>query len=512
MDREGLDGWDEDLGSRDGDRDNQELEEHMDLASCWRVIARQSSALERQQATLTAVTNQLTNVQLQLSRLMNQPQIPDGAGGNGPGGPAGNSQITIDQLSQALANKGAPPPEPYVLASGRSFDRFVAQFETYCQGKYSTTSYERWTSELGKYLKDEMYTMYQQYGGGEENLTTMKEKLRRFCQGEEERSLARNLEKFTAARPGPDESSYMYAARLERLFTSSHPGVNPETNVDLKVKFLTSIHATDRSDIQRDLDNITAVSTNEQETNSWKKLMGVVKRRHDRNLYSSATIKNEPAESTNPIWYTSTSFQDARLCEDYPDFRRSRSSYRPTGSFYPRSYSREPRRNPPIYNAQSRSRSMSRDRNRRYSENENQTPNRPLVICDWCGNPGHIQRNCWRKLGCCLRCGSDQHIVRQCPKPPRQSRRQNQQSRYPGLSSLNGQQNNQNYPQNPQNYPQSPLNYPQGPQHCPQNVPNQPQNVPNHPPQAPGAQHPVVGNNGSGQPQNPLDLNGEASA
>ena len=435
---------------RDAEQGTQEMPDTMDLASCWRVIARQTALIERQQASLSAVTNQLNLVQQQLTAVLDQQRDRNGGNDNNANGGA---TISLNQLSQVLDNKGSPPPEPFNLLSGRSFDRFLEQFEIYCRGKFSANSYERWTSELGLYLKGEIWNMYNQYGGSDQDMTVMKQKLKQFCRGEEEKSLGRKLEKFANARPGQDESCVMYAARLERLFIAAHPGADVENSIELKVKFLASISRADRNEIQRDLDTVTAVSANEQETNSWKKLMGIIKRHDERNfIMNPSTIKTETTEPLNTIWFTSTNVQDSNSYDDYPDYRRSRSRYRTNGGTQPRSYSRGHYESQhPVYNAHpNRARSLSQRGARMYG-NSNPTTTRQMIYCDWCGNPGHIQRNCWRKLGYCLRCGSADHIVRNCPKPSRLAQSSNLSRQRSGSSSGALQRNrHQHQPHQPQ--------------------------------------------------------------
>ena len=109
----------------DVDQGDQEMPDNMDLASCWRVIARQTALIERQQASLSAVTNQLNQVQQQLTAVLDQQRDHNG---RNDGIPNGGATITLAQLSQVLDKKGAPPPEPFTLLSGRSreiFSKFV---------------------------------------------------------------------------------------------------------------------------------------------------------------------------------------------------------------------------------------------------------------------------------------------------------------------------------------------------------------------------------------------------
>ena len=459
--------WEEEDGS-------QEMEKPQDLASCWGVISRQSAQIESQQATLARMSTQMASIQLQLTRLLEQQPT-------GPSDPPGSAPVTVEQMAQMWNQKGAPPPEPFSLMSGRSFEKFIKQFEAHCKGKYSMESYEEWTADLGPYLKDEVHDMYIQCGGGEVNMTDMKTKLSQYCKGEESKRVARNLERFTAAQPGPDESIYMYATRLERLYLASHPGVDPEDNLDLSVKYMASINITDHNEIQRELDTIATVTQTEDGYRSWKVILDIVKRINNRINKRSYPVKREPMEPQNAIWYTSTNVLDQNLDMDYQDERRSRSQYRSYRGYGPRSYSRDYWRTPRINNiSQHRSRSLSQRRNSTQNRQNNYNNNNgnynphyggnpnnynnddnSVIYCDWCGNPGHIQRNCWRKLGYCLRCGSNQHMLRDCPKPPRNQRtpRQPRQPGYPPASASGA-----NYSQRqPQQQQSPPLQQPQRP-------------------------------------------------
>ena len=42
----------------------------------------------------------------------------------------------------------------------------------------------------------------------------------------------------------------------------------------------------------------------------------------------------------------------------------------------------------------------------------------PRVICRWCQQAGHIEKECWRKQGACLACGRRGHIAVECPVKP----------------------------------------------------------------------------------------------
>ncbi|MQM23254.1 hypothetical protein Taro_056316 [Colocasia esculenta] len=37
------------------------------------------------------------------------------------------------------------------------------------------------------------------------------------------------------------------------------------------------------------------------------------------------------------------------------------------------------------------------------------------IICLHCYKPGHVAKECWRRIGACLRCGNSRHQLRDCP-------------------------------------------------------------------------------------------------
>ncbi|MQL68376.1 hypothetical protein Taro_000608 [Colocasia esculenta] len=37
------------------------------------------------------------------------------------------------------------------------------------------------------------------------------------------------------------------------------------------------------------------------------------------------------------------------------------------------------------------------------------------IICLHCHKPGHVDKECWQKIGACLRCGNTRHQLRECP-------------------------------------------------------------------------------------------------
>ena len=461
-------GNDHDLeGAPGGYEEGQEVPPKVDIASCWKIISVQEERLKKQESFMNQMATQMVQLQQQLATLISSP--PTGPPTNPPQDPNKDppvdTKLSVTDLLKVLNKKGTPAPEPFSLSSGRNFDNFLYQFENHCKGKYDSDSYDRWTPDLGFFLRDEILKMYHVYGGGDIKFDEMKLKLRSFCVAEETRSKTKRVEKFVSARPGPDETLSIYALRLERLYISAHPGRTVEDSIELQTKFLSSLPQNDQLELNRELD--TMKNAQEKEMIPWSKLLLVVKRRSDREQSIKSIVKTEDP-SSNPIWFTSTNvpqfndvgmvtypgpsnewfpvtgynnygyknphFQNQQQKFRYsnPAFNGNHNPYGNTNKPRGRSISRDARRNGgagDFYQGRSRSLSQNRCQNQKppvnpkNSQSWNNKHNFQEIICNWCGIPGHEEKVCWRKQGACYRCGSFEHLIRDCPKPPRNMHR-----------------------------------------------------------------------------------------
>ena len=406
-------------GSSQSGEDPQEVPEKTDLEACWRVIAQQAQMLKNQEVLIQSLVTGMQEMKDHMTRLTNKPSPDD-------------SKLSVDEVVKLMDRRGAPPPEPFEIGRGRSFDSFIDQFETYCQSKYAPGTMDKWTGELNGFLKGELLQVYKVWGGGERPLSEMKKNLKDYCTSQEGNNQSNKLRRFSKAVPEPGEMLHIYAYRLERLYAAAHPGVDVEENVELQSKLLSSLPIKCQEEISKEID--MQKNTLLMDTVPWTRIVRILKTYGER---TKIETRYEPPEAKkDPIWFTSTNVQQI-------PGPNTHINQKPRG--------RQPQRD----QRQSRSRSLSQNYqnqawnnnfNNQANYNKHQHPHRnfvrfPKPICDFCGLPGHEKKVCWRFQGCCVRCGSPDHFARECPKPRRRR----------GSMYHNNNYQNQNGSQHPMN-------------------------------------------------------------
>lgn len=451
----------------------QIVPEKMDLEACWRIIAQQSQMLKNQETIIQSLSEGMKELRTQVAKLT--PQSPSSI----------DSKVGLDEVVRLMDRRGAPPPEPFEMGKGRSFRVFLDQFERYCRGKYSPSSVDRWTGELGNLLKGEIWQMYKVMGGGETSFTEMSNKLAKFCDTHTGNDQTNSLSRFTNATPESGELLHIYAYRLERLFQTAHPNTSTELSLELQSKLMETLPPKCIPEIRQQIDSLK--NSLETDIIPWSRIIRILRTYSDRvgmpefgNLSSDMTT-NQRDRQNDPVWFTSTNVggpsNGAIPKQDPPRGRKPQRDQRQS-HFRTRSLSRGSR-GPPRNNYVN----SPMPNYGPWAQNRNYQPF-PKPICEFCGLPGHEMKVCWRYQGCCLRCGSAYHYARDCPESKKYGGPQhyNNPAQYRGGHQPRFHQPGYHQPQNNafmrarsrdrQNYLQStPLN------------PNSPSWVPNsHPP------------------------------
>ena len=394
------------------DGEGQDVPPQMDLESCWRKIAKQQELLRQQQQTLDLLVGEVRALRLQQDAT-----------------PTGNAKVSLDDLAKVLDRKGAPPPDVYDVDYGGSFKAFLKQFEDYCVGKFSGDSRERWTGELAKFLKGELLDMFRVFGGGVVSYSNMKKKLVSHCETELEKCETRKREKYIAASLGPDETPYMYALRLEHLFTAAYPGRETEMDVELTMKFLSSVPAFIKASLERELNILKTIYATE--VVEWSKIKSLLKTQSGVSMRDQTSAQAPRPIKEEPIWFTSSNVYNLSATPQANVQRPSRDRQRsgPSKTHRSRSFSQSRPRGaagsmgPPRGFTQTGFPRPRCDYCNMPGHTEKICWRRlgcaglPTPRCDFCDLPGHTEKICWRRLGCCLRCGSTDHRMRDCSLP-----------------------------------------------------------------------------------------------
>ena len=387
------------------------LNEGNENEALWDRLAAQEETIKAQQTSIENLASQVS----QLVSLLSSGQAPvagnsrtcgvsasvDGAGASASSGQSpfkipglasgAEEEMTPTEFLKALSRREAPPPDKFSSESGRSFDKFVAQFEEYCRTRYCPETRENWTGELGRFLQGEILSVFNVSGGGDLTFTTMCQVLKKHCKGDEARARSGHLSKFLNARPGQIEPLYLYAYRLERLFVKAYPGASTD-DLSLRTQLLGTLPSEDAMAVQQELDLLKSITGDD--ILSWSTVVSLLRQRHERKRFSAGKTVAPDIETPEekPVWFTSGNVP---------------SSSTGRGREQPPQHSRH----------QQVSQTATRDsQSRPHSVNRNQTRLSPgRRRCDWCGIRGHQYRNCWRRLGLCLRCGSAEHRIRNCP-------------------------------------------------------------------------------------------------
>ena len=356
-------------------------------------------------------------------------------------GNAGNSGLNIGSFTDVIKRhdyRESPKPEYYNINSGRSFTKFLTQFETYCASKFPPETFEQWTGELGTFLQGDILEVYKAYGGSDNEYSSIKLKLIRYCREADEEITANKHNKFLYAQRQPGEKLHHYALRLEQLFLAANPNRNTGNSCELLAHFMKTIPSEIAHELEKDLSLMKAISGTLE--TPWHQLMKLLRNKSEdvSNTITHRLGENPEKPVNSPsIWYSSGSLlprQDNLFNRPYggvsssgyasgqlgsrnyySGFPQATPSDR-TGSFYPASHNRN-------YYPRSPGRGRGASRSRVFHSNHYE-PERTPLICGWCDGEGHHESKCRRRLGLCIRCGSSEHFIRECPKASRYKRSQ----------------------------------------------------------------------------------------
>ena len=274
-------------------------------------------------------------------------------------------------------------PNVYSLDSGRSFRAFLSTFECYCVRRFGRDTQDEWSVELGRLLTGEILEVFEMTGGADRPYQMLAQELKEYASRQEDRLAAERQYLFQQASPLPGESLRRYALRLGRLFHRAFPKQPTEDSTVLCYKFMSSISVPAAKDLEKMLSVIKRCTGRAEVT--WSVLVDTL----EPDTYAERVKAPPTASPPAPVWVGSGANPKSMPQEKMAKTALTIEPQRPS----------RPKPAPTII--------------------PRQLPEPSRLVCTWCGRPGHLEKECWRRLGLCLGCGSDQHFVSGCPRQHR---------------------------------------------------------------------------------------------
>ena len=322
-----------------------------------------------------------------------------------------------------LDTRSVPKPGLYDTSSGQSFRQFLSCFEEYCKHTFRG-SRNLWVGELGRFLRGEMLQAFKALQVSGDSYDTVKHKLLQWRKDSKESYEADTKDRFTHAKPYPNESLRLYAARLEKFFRLAYPNKCIENSSTLRRKYLQSvpIHFQNQLQSARSI----ALTMNDREI-TWSNILALTSR-YDAQKHSVQQDKGPvgmsdftPEVDVYGEWKQSGGPVTRYEGNDHFVYQASHPTP-PQSSSY-RDFVKPKCREGLVPRAKSsslgqarftgpRSSSVPRPPRHNLSASDSQ---RTRFHCTYCRKSGHEHPDCWRRLGRCLVCGSSSHLIAECP-------------------------------------------------------------------------------------------------
>ena len=311
----------------------------------------------------------------------------------------GSGQTTVDDLVSALArldNRSVPRPEVFDLDSGRPFDLFLKDFESYCSGTFRGDQ-SRWSVELGQFLTGKIKSAFDAFYFPGEPYGRLKKKLLQWVKDSMESLRKRNKRKFEKMKYAPGESLRLFAARLERSFSLAFPLKRSESSSTLQRKFLEAVPKS----FKKQVSSSATILRLQNQKLDWNGVPAMASA-YDAEQAETDISVDRDAEAAE-VWATTS----APLVFNARERGRLASPIASAGV----SRRGESRKNGIDSNQMYRPRSVSA-----HAFVNNGRNVFDARSCFYCKRKGHIKSECWRRSGRCLLCGSTTHRIAQCDR------------------------------------------------------------------------------------------------
>ena len=320
---------------------------------------------------------------------------------------ARQKDIVTDRTDLSLASaiqylrmpKEVVPPPKFDLKAGISLRRFLEQYERYFCTKFDGTDRDK-AQHLQQFLLGSVRSAYDAIGGPQLRYTKLKPKLLEWYCTERVSVSQKKFDEFQNVKMTPNESSTVYALRLERIALQAFPGSLSDRERHLCQKFRRTVVVTLKKKFDSAASNLAVLG---ERRLTWDNMKRVAEA-HDRLIrdqqFNESVNNDSDEDRAISVWYSRPSETRLPNRRNVTTVPRSTTRYeqqgaRPKTSFAGHTVFRNRRDtpgSPPAYKEKSRG----------------------TLVCDWCNRSGHSERNCWAKHGQCTLCGDQAHKRDEC--------------------------------------------------------------------------------------------------
>lgn len=279
------------------------------------------------------------------------------------------------ESSRRYFPKDVVTPDPFDITDNESLKQYLDGFERYFNAKYDGTQRDR-TRELARFITGDVKDAYEALGGSKCKYDEMKPALLQWYRTQRVGRTHQNRAELKRASMRTGDTLKLYCMKLQEIAKRAYPNDERECLKQLKRQLVSTVPAWFVRSIEKKEEMKSMLKLGKKIT--WREIMELAEK-YDRKQKKATLCDGSDEELTRK-------FKDlrcgVRAAAIVPVERSSEGDGRQTK----------------IY------------RNSQYSQRAEPT------MCNYCGRQGHLELNCWRKVGACTICGSAEHGYKECPR------------------------------------------------------------------------------------------------
>ena len=299
-----------------------------------------------------------------------------------------NEMKMLAKLLNKIDNRKVPELEPFDENAGIDLEEYIERFEEYYRDCYKGGKHLR-LKELEKQLTGRTLEGLRSVRQNDDEYETVRRKLIKWYEGEEETRKELAKRKFEKAAMKPQETKLMYSNRLLQLFKLA----NPKKKFDKSPVLISKFQQTVNKRMRRIIENQIFMHKIDDTKMSWRKVQKCAKiydLENEARKKEKSSSENEEEEEVVVINFSKEANENKIYKKNYWDRVPNNNRYE---NYNNNEYN---------YNKHWQNNQIKNDR-QQFQFN-----------CNFCGKKGHKEVDCRKKSGACFICGRTNHYAINC--------------------------------------------------------------------------------------------------